>query len=84
MKSYYELEIAFNKLNFESIYNLYAHDIKTIVEESGTIKISLPGTELGILTSIKESLIEHCNVGTNNICISKLKNLDRTRNGKLN
>src|SRR3990170_4461932 len=41
MKVYYELEIVFNEVNYESIYNtLYMFNITSILEENGNINVS--------------------------------------------
>jgi len=74
---YYELEIAFNESNYESIYNtLYLYEIKSILEENGVLKISLPEKELKILEAIKNHLISDKIVHEKNIIISKIENLD--------
>ncbi|HEY3250515.1 MAG TPA: 50S ribosomal protein L11 methyltransferase [Ignavibacteria bacterium] len=75
--SYYELEIAFNEINYESIYNLlYLYHIKSILEDNGTIRISLPKDQLNALKQIKNELIDNETVTENNLFLTKFENLD--------
>lgn len=80
-KFYYELEIAFSDKNYENIYNhLYISGIKNIVEEKGTIKISIEDSNdesgLNVLEKIRYDLIKNRIVRKNDIVLSKLDNLN--------
>jgi ribosomal protein L11 methyltransferase len=80
-KFYYELEIAFNSKNYESIYNhLYISGIKNIVEEKGTIKISIEDSNdesgINVLEKIKNDLIKRLVITKNDVSLTKLDNLN--------
>jgi len=74
---YYELEIAFNSVNVDEIYNeLYLYDITSIIEENGILKVSLPEHQLEILESIQKTLINNNIVNNHSIFISLFENKD--------
>ncbi len=76
-KFYYELEIAFNGKNYESIYNhLYISGIKNIVEEKDTIKISINESEVNTLEKIKTDLIKGLVITKSDVSLTKLDNLN--------
>jgi len=77
MKVCYELEIAFNDVNYDAIYNyLYMFNITSILEENGRIIVSFPENNLKIVHRIKDSLITNNIVCENNILVSKIENMD--------
>ncbi|HJY65017.1 MAG TPA: 50S ribosomal protein L11 methyltransferase [Ignavibacteria bacterium] len=77
MKVYYELEIVFNEVNYESIYNtLYMFNITSILEENGKIIVSFPENDTEKLVQVKVFLINNNIAANNNINVSKLDNLD--------
>ena len=70
-KLYYEMEIAINESNYESIYNrLYMEGITSILEENGILKIYLNENEEKKLQQIKKDLIEAERINENDIHIS--------------
>jgi ribosomal protein L11 methyltransferase len=76
-KFYYELEIAFNKKNYESIYNhLYVSGIKNILEENGIIKVSLDESRHLELERIMKGLVGLGITPKNDVTLSKLDNLN--------
>lgn len=76
-KYYYELEIAFNEKNYESIYNLlYISGITSIVEDKGLIKVSLDETGFEVLEKIKDELIRNTALSEKDITLAKFNNHD--------
>jgi len=76
-KSYFEMSIAFNESNSETIYNrLYMEGITTILEETGVLKIYLNSENEDKLHQIKKNLIETEIISETNIRISKFDNQD--------
>lgn len=56
--NYMEVQIAFNKNNYENICNeLYLIGIENILEEEGILKLYFPESESGKIASIKKVLI---------------------------
>ena len=56
--NYYEVQIAFNKKNYEELYNrLYLNGIENILEENGSLKIYFDEKDSGKINLIKEELI---------------------------
>jgi ribosomal protein L11 methyltransferase len=76
-KFYYELEIAFNEKNYESIYNyLYISGITSILEDNGFIKISTGENDSVKLARIMDELVKDKIVNKNDISLSRLNNMD--------
>ncbi len=76
-KFYYELEIAFNKKNYESIYNrLYVSGIKNILEENGIIKVSLDESRQLDLQRIMKELVVLGITPKSDMTLTKLDNLN--------
>ncbi len=79
-KYYYELEIAFTKKNYESIYNhLYISGIKNILEEEGVIKVSADESGHEELENLMKRLVVNGIIKKNDAAISKLNNLNWNR-----
>lgn len=77
VKSYIELEIAFNESTYNLIYNtLYLNGINSILEENGTIKVYLPGGEDALAERIKTDLIESGLIYEKDISIENYANQD--------
>ena len=56
--NYYEVQITFNKKNYEELYNrLYLNGIESILEENGSLKIYFDEKDSGKINLIKEELI---------------------------
>ena len=56
--NYYEVQITFNKKNYEELYNrLYLNGIENILEENGSLKIYFDEKDSGKINLIKEELI---------------------------
>jgi len=56
--NYYEVQIAFNKKNYEELYNrLYLNGIENILEENGSLKIYFDEKDSDKINLIKEELI---------------------------
>ena len=76
-KSYYELEIAFNEANIEQIYTcLYIYEITTILEENGVLKIYFSESDLSLIETIKDDLINIEGLRPSDINITKFDNRD--------
>ncbi len=57
---YYEVQIAFNKKNYEALYNsLYLEGIENILEEEGVLKIYFDAKDEDKITLIKQNLLEN-------------------------
>lgn len=57
--NYYEVQIAFNKKNYEELYNkLYLEGIENILEEDGMLKIYFDAEETERINSLKEELLK--------------------------
>jgi ribosomal protein L11 methyltransferase len=77
MRSYYEMEIAFNESTYEAIYNrLYSNDITTILEDPGILKIYFPESELSQAETIKDDLLNLDGLNPKDINITKYDNHD--------
>lgn len=77
MKSYYEMEIAFNEATYDLIYNrLYVNGITTILEDSGVLKTYFPEAELSVAETIKDDLVNLDGVNPTDINITKFDNHD--------
>lgn len=56
---YYEVQISFNKANYDQLYNeLYVNGIENILEEEGLLKIYFEGNKKRKINSLKDSLIK--------------------------
>lgn len=56
--NYIEVQIAFNKKNYENICNeLYLYGIENILEEEGMLKLYFPESDTGKIDSIRKNLI---------------------------
>ena len=56
--NYYEVQITFNKKNYEELYNrLYLNGIENILEENGSLKIYFDEKDSGKINLIREELI---------------------------
>ncbi len=57
-KEYYEVQILFNKDNYEELYaKLYMEGIENILEENGTLKIYFTEEDFDRINSLKEILV---------------------------
>lgn len=76
-RSYIELEISFNETNYDTVYNrLYMEGITTILEDNGTIKISLAEEDTPVAERIKTNLIELDKIAPENVLLAKFDNKD--------
>jgi ribosomal protein L11 methyltransferase len=72
MKEYIELEIAYDKRNYEHICNiLYINGIKKLLDENGIIKIYLGVKEQNKILSLKQQLLALPSLNENSITTAK-------------
>lgn len=73
--TYIEVQISFNKENYDEIYNkLYLHGIDSIEEANGVLKIFFNETDIDLVNSTKESLLVNEIIRSKDISIKKIKN----------
>ncbi len=77
VKSYIELEIAFNESTYDLIYNtLYLNGLNSILEENGAVKVYLPEGEASLAEKIKTELLESGMMNEKDISIEEYANHD--------
>jgi ribosomal protein L11 methyltransferase len=73
--SYFEVQIAFNKKNYEELYNrLYLNGIENILEENGSLKIYFDENDSGKIDLIKKDLISNKVIKEKDFVSEKLEN----------
>ncbi|MDQ3194550.1 MAG: 50S ribosomal protein L11 methyltransferase [Bacteroidota bacterium] len=73
--NYYEVQITFNKQNYEALYNqLYLTGIENILEEDGIIKIYFGDDASDKINSLKSSLLEEKIIHVQDFHYEKLEN----------
>lgn len=72
--TYIEVQISFNKDNYDEIYNeLYLEGIESIEEDNGMLKIYFDETDIELVISIKESLLENSIIESKDFTIEKIQ-----------
>ncbi|MEP7146544.1 MAG: 50S ribosomal protein L11 methyltransferase [bacterium] len=75
INNYYEVQISFNKNNYEALYNnLYLNGIENILEEEGFIKIYFDDSSLEKIDQLRESLLKEKIIGTKDFSFAKFEN----------
>lgn len=76
-KTYIELEIVFNEITYDLIYNrLYLNGLTTILEENGVLKVYLPAADSLLVQKIKSELITIDQLSDSSINIGIFENKD--------
>jgi ribosomal protein L11 methyltransferase len=72
--TYIEVQISFNKDNYDEIYNeLYIQGIESIEEDNGVLKICFDETDVDLISSIKVNLLENKIIKSKDISIKKIR-----------
>jgi ribosomal protein L11 methyltransferase len=75
--NYYEVQIAFNKKNYEELYNkLYLESIENILEEDGLLKIYFNEKDFVRINQLKENLLKSKIITEKNFTVDKFKDKD--------
>lgn len=78
---FFEVQISFNKENYDSLYNdLYLKGIENILEENGVLKIYFEGKKKKEIDSLKKSLIKEKIITEKDIEVIKLENQNWNEN----
>ena len=78
--NYYEVQITFNKKNYEELYNrLYLNGIESILEENGSLKIYFDEKDSGKINLIKEELISYKIIKEKDFISEKFENKNWNR-----
>lgn len=73
--NYFEVQISFNKKNYEEIYNrLYLNGIENILEENGMLKIYFDEKDSGKVDFIKKDLLSNKVIKEKDFVSEKLEN----------
>lgn len=73
--NYFEVQISFNKKNYEEIYNrLYLNGIENILEENGMLKIYFDEKDSGKVDFIKRDLLSNKVIKEKDFVSEKLEN----------
>ncbi|MBK8549790.1 MAG: 50S ribosomal protein L11 methyltransferase [Ignavibacteria bacterium] len=73
--NYYEVQIAFNKKNYDELYNkLYLEGIENILEEDGMLKIYFDADDTESINSLKEELLNSNIIREKEFSSEKLEN----------
>lgn len=73
--NYFEVQIAFNKKNYEELYNrLYLNGIENILEENGMLKIYFDEIDSGKIELIKKDLLSKKIIKEKDFISEKLEN----------
>ncbi|RPI13804.1 MAG: 50S ribosomal protein L11 methyltransferase [Ignavibacteriae bacterium] len=76
-RKYYKAEIAFDKKNYEVIYNtIYLTGFSTILEDNGTVQIFVTEDEKDKLKLLKEELVEDNAIREQDFIIEEFKDRD--------
>ncbi len=73
--NYYEIQILFNRENYEELYNkLYLHGVENILEEQGVLKIYFTEEDINKIDSLKKYMLSSGIISEMQIEVLKLEN----------